>query len=300
MSRLIVDGGGTKTKAWLVESTSQTVVATASAGASNFGKVKAEGLAEVVRELKSALAADAKVERAVFGLAGVGRESEHAKALATIQTEFSETKCTLVTDAELAYRGAFRSGDHGILLIMGTGTIAFYRVPISHEFVRAGGWGPLLGDEGGGNWLGRELLRHCLREGEEDELSTLHAAILKQLNVESSSQLITKVYSEGFGPGQWAELAPLAFQFAHESPGAMRILTQAAIEVVELAERLAEQHLPEAHSIPLVVMGGLWERRDVLQPLLEQEIEIRNLPLVITEPVGGVLEGGLEIMKSNP
>jgi N-acetylglucosamine kinase-like BadF-type ATPase len=77
----------------------------------------------------------------------------------------------------------------------------------------------------------------------------------------------------------------------------VRILNQAAIEVVELVERLVEQQLPEAHDVPLVVTGGLWEQRGLLQPLLQQEIEIRNLPVTIAEKAGGELEGGLAILR---
>ncbi|MBK6765106.1 MAG: hypothetical protein IPG71_02000 [bacterium] len=49
-------------------------------------------------------------------------------------------------------------------------------------------------------------------------------------------------------------------------------------------------------SIPLVVTGGLWERRDIVEPLLLEEITARNLPLVIAEPDGGAVEGGLAIL----
>lgn len=299
MNIIVVDGGGTKTRAWTVDSVSQTVLAQADAGASNFGKVQAGGLEQVLRELREKLSRFQDCPYAVLGLAGVGREQEHAKALSVIRAVWPELNTRLVTDAELAYRGAFCDGRHGILLIIGTGTIAFYRTPVDHEFVRAGGWGPLLGDEGGGNWLGRELIRLCLREWEEDELSALHSAVLEQLAVETTPQLITKVYSENFGPGRWAEVAPLIFQFAHESSGAMRVLQSMAIELVDLVERLHRKHLPDASHVPLVLMGGLWEQRELLQPLFEQEISLRNLPFTISEPAGGVVAGGIAIFREN-
>jgi glucosamine kinase len=294
MTVLIVDGGGTKTRGWLLKPGSHVAQAVAEVGPSNFGAVGGEGLASVLRELVGKLPKDEAPEAVVLGLAGVGRRPEREAAYKAARTVFATSQdLSVITDAEMTYRGAFSDGKHGILLITGTGTIAMYRTPIGHEFSRSGGWGPLLGDEGSGAWLGREALRHCLLEWERDELSPLHAAVLEQLGIELASQILTKVYHENFGPTDWAKIAPLVFKYAREDIGALKILNRAAIELVALAERLQETLLPEAQEVPLVVIGGLWEHRYHLQPLMEEEIRLRNLPLVIAEPSGGPMEGGL-------
>jgi hypothetical protein len=49
--------------------------------------------------------------------------------------------------------------------------------------------------------------------------------------------------------------------------------------------------------VPLVVLGGLWEQKNLLQPLMEVEIKLRNLPFVFTEPAGGPLEGGIKLLE---
>ena len=75
-------------------------------------------------------------------------------------------RARVVGDYELAHAAAFGSGP-GVLLVASTGSIAYARGSdgISR---RAGGLGPLLGDEGSGFWLGRsasrdEGLRRALR-----------------------------------------------------------------------------------------------------------------------------------------
>lgn len=297
MTVLIVDGGGSKTRAWLVNTGTPITMSIVEAGPSNFGAVGAAGLAAVLQELLTKLPGRALPETVVLGLAGVGRAPEREAAEEAARAVFPAADRYVITDAELAYRGAFAGGKHGILLITGTGTIGLYRTPISHEFTRAGGWGPLLGDEGGGAWLGREALRHCLLEWERDELSPLHAAVLEQLEIELASQILTKVYKEGLGPSQWAKLAPLVFKYAREDMGALKILNNAAIELVALAEQLQETQLPEAKEVPLVVIGGIWEHRYHMQPLMEEEIRLRNLPLVFHEPAGGPMEGGLMFLQ---
>lgn len=73
-------------------------------------------------------------------------------------------KVVVVSDVELAFESAFtkpkeRPGTaHGILILAGTGSIAFGRD--AHGAVaRSGGLGPSLGDEGSGFWIGKEYMR---------------------------------------------------------------------------------------------------------------------------------------------
>ncbi len=62
-----------------------------------------------------------------------------------------------ISDAEAAYLGAL--GERaGVLLLAGTGSMALAR-DARGRWVRAGGLGPLLGDEGSAFWIGREWLR---------------------------------------------------------------------------------------------------------------------------------------------
>ena len=67
----------------------------------------------------------------------------------------------VISDTEAAYLGAL--GDTaGVLLLAGTGSMALGR---DHRgrWARAGGLGPLLGDEGSAFWIGREWLRTSTR-----------------------------------------------------------------------------------------------------------------------------------------
>lgn len=63
---------------------------------------------------------------------------------------------TVLSDVELAHRAAF-GREAGVLLLAGTGSIALAGRQ-GGRLVRAGGLGPLLGDEGSGFWLGKRAL----------------------------------------------------------------------------------------------------------------------------------------------
>lgn len=62
----------------------------------------------------------------------------------------------VISDAEAAHFAAFRGGE-GILLIAGTGSVAFSGRP--GAFRQSGGANPVSGDPGSGRWLGRQYLK---------------------------------------------------------------------------------------------------------------------------------------------
>jgi N-acetylglucosamine kinase-like BadF-type ATPase len=63
----------------------------------------------------------------------------------------------VISDAEAAHLGAL-GGRAGMLLLAGTGSMVLGK-DASGQWARAGGLGPLLGDEGSAFWIGREWLR---------------------------------------------------------------------------------------------------------------------------------------------
>jgi N-acetylglucosamine kinase-like BadF-type ATPase len=69
----------------------------------------------------------------------------------------------VISDAQAALLGALGNRP-GVLLLSGTGSIVVGR-DARGRWARAGGLGPVLGDEGSGFWLGREWLRTRVRDG---------------------------------------------------------------------------------------------------------------------------------------
>lgn len=96
-----------------------------------------------------------KVDRITFGGTRLGGKAERA-ALARLLRPLA-ARVTVVPDFDIAHRAAFGAGP-GVLLVASTGSIAYAR-GARGESRRAGGLGPLLGDEGSGFWLGREASR---------------------------------------------------------------------------------------------------------------------------------------------
>ncbi|MEW6702010.1 MAG: BadF/BadG/BcrA/BcrD ATPase family protein, partial [Bacteroidota bacterium] len=103
----------------------------------------------------------------------------------------------IIGDAEIAIEGAFH-GKAGVILIAGTGSIIFGK-DIKRKFIRSGGSGKLIGDEGSGYSIGRKGLAVVAKEFDGRGKKTLLTKILgEKFGINNRDNLITKVYNEGF------------------------------------------------------------------------------------------------------
>src|SRR5262245_1165511 len=69
----------------------------------------------------------------------------------------------VIADVEAAWHATL-GAERGVLVLAGTGSIALGR-DARGRWARAGGLGPLLGDEGSAFWVGREWVRATLSDG---------------------------------------------------------------------------------------------------------------------------------------
>jgi N-acetylglucosamine kinase-like BadF-type ATPase len=95
----------------------------------------------------------------VVGSRGIWTASER-RALAGRLTRLA-ARVEILSDAQAALLGAL-GGAPGILILAGTGSIVVGR-DARGRWARAGGLGPLLGDEGSAFWIGRAWLRATTR-----------------------------------------------------------------------------------------------------------------------------------------
>ncbi|NEB93575.1 BadF/BadG/BcrA/BcrD ATPase family protein, partial [Streptomyces bauhiniae] len=92
------------------------------------------------------------------GAAGAASAPEAARALAVLlQEDLPADELAVTSDAVTAHAGAL-GGAAGVVLAAGTGAVAI-GIGDDGSFARVDGWGPWLGDEGGGAWIGAAGLR---------------------------------------------------------------------------------------------------------------------------------------------
>ncbi|MFC5832578.1 hypothetical protein ACFPZ3_52740, partial [Nonomuraea insulae] len=119
---------------------------------------------------------------------------------------------TVVNDAELLVPAAGLPG--GVGVIAGTGSIAVGRHAVTGEYLSAGGWGWVLGDEGSASALVREAAKAVLARADEGgEPDELGRALLRSYGVPGLPELAAAM-SWDSGVETWGAHAPAVFAAA--------------------------------------------------------------------------------------
>jgi len=278
MAHLVVgvDGGGSKTRVIVAdEGGRELATLTGAASAVRPGEAlhSAEVIGALVRDtLAIAEREDARPRALVVGVAGVGREKERKALLRALTGESLAEEVSVVPDAEVAMTDAFGDGP-GVLLISGTGSVAFGRGPTG-EFRRCGGWGPDCGDEGSGAWIGRRALSVVTSSHDQREPETrLVGAVLTALELEEVDGLVP--WAAQASAGDFAALAmPVLTLAAERDLRANSICTLAAEELVLHVRTLARQlFVDERATVPVALAGGMLHRGSFLRRLVEHRLK---------------------------
>ncbi|WP_167858674.1 BadF/BadG/BcrA/BcrD ATPase family protein [Methylobacterium nonmethylotrophicum] len=246
---MAIDAGASKTVAVLAEANGAELARVRGAGA-HVGLLGA-GVWDVI--LPTAAAALAEVGAALvpeqlhccLAIAG----GEHVAALAAARAASPRFGCLqIISDGLAALSGCLGATEAGVMVAAGTGTVAWARSRHG-EITKAGGHGFPAGDEGGGAWIGLQLIRHTLRRADAAGLDPLADAVLDRFGRDIAR---LHAWLTIASPADYATLAPIAFDLAVSSGSASAILRSAASELVHLAERA-----DPSGELPLIVTGGL-------------------------------------------
>lgn len=298
-----IDGGGSKTRALLADETGTKIVEVEGPG-SAVRPGQHEASADVICALVKDALASASMEHVLpkvlcVGVAGTGVETERQALWQALQSREVAEEVIVHTDAMVALDDAFGEGP-GILLISGTGSIAWGRSPAG-TLGRCGGWGPVIGDEGSGQWIGRRALGivAAASDGREPE-TALTGAILTAAQVNEVQELIA--WASQAAPMQLATLAPAVMSVADGGDlRANSLLTMAAEELVLHVRTLARQlFVDERSAIPVAFAGGLLSRGTPLRKRLELRLKsavpgatVRVHPV---DPARGAVRGALRYL----
>lgn len=272
-----VDGGGSKTRV-MIGNAEGEVLATADGPKSAVVPGQAAHSAEVIAELVTRALAEIAIPGAVLprvlycGVAGAGREEERRALHSALDAKELAEEVVIDSDGLIALYDAFDDGA-GILLVVGTGSIAYGRSPAG-EIVRCGGWGPSFGDEGSGGWMGRRALSIIAASSDGREPPTaLLFPILAATQCEDVEDLIP--WAASADARAFASLAPVIFTTAAGGdPRANSLISLAAEELVLHIRALARQlFTDERASVAVALSGGLMHRGSPLRKRLEQRLK---------------------------
>jgi glucosamine kinase len=272
-----VDGGGSKTRV-VVGTAEGEILATVDGPKSAIVPGHATDSANVIAELVvRAIAEIAQpgvvVPRVLYcGVAGTGREDERRALHGALDAKELAEEVVIDSDGMIAMYDAFEERA-GILLVVGTGSIAYGRSPAG-EIVRCGGWGPTFGDEGSGGWIGRRALSIVAASSDGREPPTaLLFPILAATQCEDVQDLIP--WAATADAKAFASLVPVVFTTAASGdPRANALITLAAEELVLHIRALARQlFTDERAAVGVALSGGLMDRSSPLRKRLEQRLK---------------------------
>ncbi|MFE0522688.1 N-acetylglucosamine kinase [Streptomyces sp. NPDC058954] len=283
---LAVDSGGSGLRA-AVASLGRTTLAEASSPLpvrTGPRGIDPGHLMEQLVPMVRALLAESGVTRlraAAVGAAGLATLGDglRAELPGALSREFGVRRVALAADAVTAYVGAL-GPRAGAVVAAGTGLIAIGTDLTGWR--RADGWGHLLGDCGGGAWIGRAGLEAALRayDGRAGGSAALRARAEGLFG--PLPGLPGRLYPRPDRPAVLASFAPEVAACAEGDPVAAGILRGAARHMAESAAAVC----PAGGEPVVAFTGGLFKMGEPLLVPLEEELA-EKLPWARREMAAG-------------
>lgn len=253
-----IDGGGTRTTLALAdESGGEILRRTGPAGLVDPRRptATAEMLTALVREALASAGVSGPAESLCAGLAGVGNAAERMMVETALRREGIAVEVCIRSDGETALHGAL-GGEAGLLLIAGTGSVAYGRSE-DGRVERCGGWGMVVGDEGSGYAIGRAALAAALEDVDGRGPPTrLRPVLLAALGLS-----LPDAVPPWAGRAEKSEIAALAvhvLRLAEEGDEvAVALARGAAGSLAAHAGALVRRLGPWSGTIPVVFHGGV-------------------------------------------
>jgi N-acetylglucosamine kinase-like BadF-type ATPase len=259
MHVLGIDAGGTKTVCLLADEEGR-IISEARAGGANLqaaGELEVEKVLHAVME-RALGDRDLQPAAICLGIAGVDRESDAVAVRGIMRRIGFKARTLVVNDALIALVAG--AGDlPGIVIVAGTGSIAYGR-DAKGRAARAGGWGYVLGDEGGGFWIGRAALHAVVREFDgRGPRTTLTDRVLAAMHLDRPTELIHAVYAGGLHRYAIADIAPVVQQAADAGDAvAADIVSRAGVELAAAATSVITRLEMRGELFPTLLAGGVF------------------------------------------
>lgn len=285
---LAVDAGGTSTRAVVLDPSGRAY-GYGRAGSGNPTAAGVEGAVVAIESATGQAGADVLGPRllAVIAMAGV-RSPDFRELVSARLAALGWPRVVLQHDLLAIFcSGTWR--DNGYALIAGTGTVAA-RVAGGRLERVVGGRGWLLGDAGGGFWIGRKVARAVVADLDgQGEHTALTSLVLDAVGARDLAELVPLLYARR--PVQLAEFAPLAFAVP-EDPTARAILVAAS---AALADLVAAVRVPELDGP--VVGGGSVLVRGFVPAWPELRADLVPLPVDLVTVGDGVVGAGVLALR---
>lgn len=274
-----IDGGASKTRAVVLSMEGEALAAATVRSSSAYHREPEEAADVVVAAASEALSRAGiapPVTALGAGLAGADNPEVHRRLHSALEGAGLARAVLVDHDAAAALAGGTALAP-GVVVIAGTGSIAF-GIDGEGRRARAGGWGPLLDDEGSGYAVGRAVLRAAMRAHDgRGEPTALADAARRRFDISSLATL--KVAVRGIGIDDVAALAVLAAEAASAGDVvALRIMQRAGEGLATMVTAVAAALGWSRRPFPLIGAGGMFESGDLIAGPMVSALEALACP----------------------
>lgn len=274
-----VAGGGTRTVA-IVANEKGRVLGRGESGPATQHTIGLASATNAIRTATLAAIEDAglvgpALSAAYFGLGGVDRPVDRQIMAGAVASLGLNCRIQLDHESCAALAGA-TDGKPGVVVMADTASVAFGE-DAKGSRARAGGYGPLLGDEGSGFDIARKALVAALRAEDGRGPATLLADRFRQrFMLDRMTDMINLVYGDPapLGRAEVASLTGLVIEAAQEGDGIARELLRVAGRELGLAGAAVLQRLDWSGmaSIPVTGSGSVFSAGNLLALPMQQVI----------------------------
>jgi N-acetylglucosamine kinase-like BadF-type ATPase len=294
-----IDGGGTKTEC--VVGDDERVLGRSVEGTIKIKKVAAEAAGRALETAietacKQAGITPGQIARTCIGLAG-SSIPEVADWAYNVLKQLVSGEVLVVNDTLIAHQAAFNRAP-GVLVIAGTGSNVL-GTNEQGETARAGGWGPIISDEGSGFWIGRTAVAQVMRAHDAGRPTELLNAVMRAWRLSSLEEVVSMANSNP--PPDFASLLPEILHCADSGDAlANEILTAAAHELVRLTRTVIRKLWPASGNVNVAVTGGVFVHSPQIRQVFANSIKSERPGICVNlDPVHPVM-GALAMARAGP
>jgi glucosamine kinase len=228
-----------------------------------------------------------------FGMTGINRDTEQARVFVrAVSGLFTAGILQVDNDAAAALAGALACRP-GVIVIAGTGSVAFGRDPSGAE-ARAGGWGYLFGDEGSGFAIGLGGVRAALRARDGTDRPTILEAQIPARFGARIEEIPILYYESRIGRSAIAALAAAVADAAAAGDAvAVSLIEQGAQGLAAVAAAVITHLTWPNGTVPLAPVGGVFDSGRIILDPLKAALRARIPGAVLVPPRFAPVVGAL-------
>jgi N-acetylglucosamine kinase-like BadF-type ATPase len=279
---LSIDGGGSKLSAVLFDNKFRLLGLGISGGVNTSHTSPEDSRANIVDCLNQVFIGNSKIHIDRLYVVFVGPVNILFEELAKYATVGEKVILSEARAGLLA--GAMK--EEGILALAGTGSDAFYLRKNQALNSVVGAWGPILGDQGSGTWIGQKALQAIVAAIEGwGKQTMIYELVRQEWKLENDYNMVRIIHKSTAPFRVVASVTPLVGKAAYAGDSvALQILRDAGLFMaIQTHCLIRRQNIPDEYR-HVVCCGGAWKAHPSMFNAFCEHLQELYLGILIDKP----------------